>query len=76
MDIEPKDYEALRDISSRNGLTISDIIGLLMDGYLSRLARENDWECGYVLEKGSPWREKGEDYPERNDHTSIETQNH
>ena len=56
--LDTNDYKVLLNIAEKNNITVQQIIGLLLDGYLHNLVIKNNWECDYDLVNGSPWNNK------------------
>ena len=56
--ITKEDKTVIENIATKNQIEVDEIIGLLMDGYLRALVKENEWECDYILDNGSPWKHK------------------
>lgn len=54
--IDRDDNEILFNIAEKNNITINQIVGLLLDGYINELVKKNHWKCDYNLKNGSPWQ--------------------
>ena len=41
--LDTNDYKVLLNIAEKNNITVQQIIGLLLDGYLHNLVIKNNW---------------------------------